>query len=183
MIWEYPLSIFTIYFTVTAASIMNSEEMPAKVLGVSRVWNEVKYELKRDHVYDAPVSTITSHGFWIRKSNSIRVLDTIYLLARIVFPPSDVMVIRSSIVVHGWQNVSLVNQMGWSFIPSIWSTVSSIFYLLCTMLYQKRYPGVGFKKGLYDLGGIKIPIPVTTSTVPPCRKLHPNTPFDGDTGH
>ena len=86
--------------------------MAVKFLGVSRVWNEVKYDLKGEHEYDAPVSTITSYGFYSRNPNTVRFLEVISLLESIDFPPSSYMDIRASVGVHGWQNVSFVNQMG-----------------------------------------------------------------------
>ena len=58
MIWEDPSSILTKYFTAASPLITHPEEIPVKFLGVSRVWNEVKYDLKGDHEYDAPVSPI-----------------------------------------------------------------------------------------------------------------------------
>ena len=80
---------------------MHPEEMPVKVLGVSRVLNEVKSDLKGEHKYDAPLSTITPYGFYSRNYNTVRFLEAISLLASIDFPPSSDMYIRSSVGVHG----------------------------------------------------------------------------------
>ena len=57
--------------------------MPVKVLGVSRVWNEVKHDLKGDHEYDPPISPITSHGFCFTKPNAVRFQDFISLVVSI----------------------------------------------------------------------------------------------------
>ena len=113
-----------------------------------------------------PVSPITSHGFCITKSNAFRVLEVIYILVIIYFPPSDYMARSSSVGAHGWHNVSFYNHLGWSFMLSIWRTGSSSRYLLHPMLYHKIDPGVGFMRCLSTFGDIPIAITVTPASVP-----------------
>ena len=170
MIWYYPSSILIIYFTVYFPSIIHPEEMPPKFVGVSRVWNEVQYDLKGEHDYDPSVSPITSHGLCITKPNVVRVLYVISLAVSISFHPSAYMDKISSVVAHGCQNVSFYNHLGWSFMLLVWRTDSSSRYLFHPMLYHKRYHGVGFITCLSCFGGVLIAITVTPTSVPPCIK-------------
>ena len=61
----------------------------------------MKPDLKMEHYYDAPVSTINSHGFCGRNYNAVRVMEVIHLLARTYLPPSADITIRSSVSAHG----------------------------------------------------------------------------------
>ena len=148
IIREYPSFILIIFFAFHSPSIVHPDEIPVKVLYFSRVWNEMISYLKGEHEYDPPVCTIRSHGFCITNSNTFRVLEVIYLLVNISFPPSFDMARSSSTGAHGWQNVSFYNHMGWRFMLYIWGTGSSRRYLLISMIYHKIDPGVGFARDL-----------------------------------
>ena len=116
MIWEYPSSTLIIYFTVRLPSIIHPEEITVKVF----------------------------FGFCITKYSAFSVLEVIFLLVIISLSLFDYRTRSSSVGAHGWQNVSLYNYLGWSFILSIWRTVSSNEYLFHSMIYHNIDPGVGF---------------------------------------
>ena len=100
---------------------MHLEEITVKVLVFPRVWNEVRSEFKGDHEYDKSVSTMTSHKFFCSKSNTVRILEEICLLARIDFPPySDVLPTKK------W---GLVRMVGPSIVFYLWAILPNIFEL------------------------------------------------------
>ena len=63
MVWEYPSSTLIIYFIIHSPSTIQPDEIPVKVLDVSKVLNEVKSDFKGEHEYATPY--ISHNITWI----------------------------------------------------------------------------------------------------------------------